>query len=201
MKAWLKDNGYDFEKKQSVGRVELAHRQDWCLEICEKLYPMVRPICLYTVDTLVLDPNVLRDSVLMRLGLYDFEAHMHCNAIMWVICFRELRSLTNSKAIELNPLELSRVCDKLWLVGTLIQTRDALTLLDDDYRPWNKLHPDCPKAIQMYDDIEKLLPDRKAALRIPLDRKDRVAYKEVLLSVMKLFGEGIHESLQRTMGN
>ena len=86
-------------------------------------------------------------------------------------------------------------------MGTLIQTRDALTLLDDDCRPWNKLHPDCPKAIKMYDGVEKLLADRKAALRIPLDRKDRVAHKEVLLCVMKLFGEGTHESLQRTMGH
>ena len=46
---------------------------------------MVRPICLYTVDTLVLDPNVLRDSVLMRLELYDFGAYIYCNAITWVV--------------------------------------------------------------------------------------------------------------------
>jgi hypothetical protein len=54
----------------------------------------------------------------------------------------------------------------------------------------------------MHDDIEKpLVPvDRKAALRIPLDRKDRAAHKEVLLCVMKLFGEGMHESPQQTMG-
>jgi hypothetical protein len=87
------------------------------------------------------------------------------------------------------------------LVETLIQTRDALTLLDDNCRPWGKLHPGCSKAIKICDDIENLLADRKAALRIPLDRKDRVACKEVLLCVMKLFGEGTHDSPQRTMGH
>ena len=40
----------------------------------EKLFPLIKQICLYTIDTLVLDPSVLRDSVLMRLELYDFEA-------------------------------------------------------------------------------------------------------------------------------
>ena len=53
--------------QRALGRVEQSKRQDWCLEVPEKLHPMVRPICLYTVDTLVLEPNVLRDSVLMRL--------------------------------------------------------------------------------------------------------------------------------------
>ena len=120
---------------------------------------------------------------------------------MWVVCYRELRSLTNSKAIELNPLELSWVHDKLWLAGTLLQTPNALPMLDDAYRPWEKLHPDCDKSKEMHRTLDANLPDRKAALRIPADRKDAGPYKVVLLSVLKLFGEGIHESLQRTMGN
>jgi hypothetical protein len=120
---------------------------------------------------------------------------------MWVVCYRELRSLTNSKAIELNPLELSWVHDKLWLAGTLLQTPNALSMLDDAYRPWEKLHPDCDKSKEMHRTLDANLPDRKAALRIPADRKDAGPYKVVLLSVLKLFGEGMHESLQRTMGN
>ena len=201
VKAWLRDNGYEGVDQRSLGRVELSKRQDWCLEVSEKLHPMVRQICLYTVDTLVLDANVLRDSVLMRLELHDFEAYIHANAIMWFVCFGELRALTNSKAIELNPLELAGVYDKLWEVGSRIQTPDALSILDDGFRPWPKLHPGCPDSIDMYDGLERNYATRRASLLVPNDRRDAAAYRRVLLSVMKLFGEGIHESLQRTMAD
>ena len=95
----------------------------------EKLFPLIKPVCLCTVDTLVLDPNVLRDSVLMRLEIYDFEAYIHTNSVLWVVCYQELRSLTNARAIELNPYELCRVYGNLWVVGTLLKTPDALIIL------------------------------------------------------------------------
>ena len=33
------------------------------------------------------------------------------------------------------------------------------------------------------------------------DRRDAMAYKRMLLSIMELFREGLHEPLRRTMGN
>lgn len=201
VKAWMEANAYAWHPRKSIGRVEQSKRQDWCLELSEKLYPMVKPVCLYAIDTLVLEPNVLRDSVLMRLEIHDFEAYIHTCAIMWLVCFRELRSLTNNKTFELNPLELARVYDKLWEVGTLLQTGDALTILESGYRPWPKQRPECPEATKMYAKLEKGLPERVGRLRIPHDRKDAVPYRRVLLSIMKLFGKAIHESLHRTMGN
>ena len=129
VKAWLEDSDYDFSDQKPVGRVEQPKRRDWCLEVSEKLFPLIKPVCLYTVDTLVLDTNMLRDSVLMRLEIYDFEAYIHTNSVLWVVCYQELRSLTNARAIELNPYELCRVYGNLWVVGTLLKTPDAPTIL------------------------------------------------------------------------
>ena len=75
----------------------------------------------YTVQALVLKESVLRDSVLQRLSMGPFEAYMHVRAIMWVFVFQELRALTNSNKVELNPMELHGVFDHLWVVGTKLQ--------------------------------------------------------------------------------
>jgi hypothetical protein len=105
----------------------------------------------YTIETLLLEPNVLRDSILVRLEMVQFEAYLHVNAIMWRQVFRELRALTNDKTIALNPLELNDLYEELWNVGSLLQTDSCLDIFDDNYRPWPKLRGDTPIGVKFYD--------------------------------------------------
>ena len=86
----------------------MPYRQDWSLEVSFELFPLLQPLLDYEVKTLLDDPNILRDSVLMQLECLYFEAYVHVGAIMWRVIFRELRALTNSKGLELNPLALNR---------------------------------------------------------------------------------------------
>jgi hypothetical protein len=86
----------------------MPYRQDWSLEVSFELYPLLQPLLDYEVKTLLDDPNILRDSVLMQLECLYFEAYVHVGAIMWRVIFRESRALTNSKGLELNPLALNR---------------------------------------------------------------------------------------------
>ncbi len=80
----------------------------------------------YTVSTVLLGANILRDSVLTRLENMHY-AYVHCCAIMWKTVFQELRGLTNTKAI-LNPMELNDLYDHLWNVGVLLQSEDCLNI-------------------------------------------------------------------------
>ena len=50
-----------------AGRAEFSKRQDWCLEASWKFHNLVQPINLYCIETLVLDANILRDSILTRV--------------------------------------------------------------------------------------------------------------------------------------
>ena len=104
----------------------------------------------YTIQTLVLDPNVLRDSILVRMEIVQFEAYLHVNAIMWRQMFRELRALTNDKSMGLNPLELNDLYEELWNVGTLLQGDGWRAILDDAYRPWPRLRQDTPIGCKFY---------------------------------------------------
>ena len=85
-----------------------------------------------------LGPNTLRDSVFQRLELIHFDAYIHVCATMWVVAFEELRALTNSTKVALNPLELHRIYDKLWELGTKLQSESSLDIYSDDYWPWEE---------------------------------------------------------------
>ena len=120
IRDWLANNYPDL--KNSSGRAELSKRQDWVLEVSAKILPLVPALYKYLVEeTLVLDPNVLRDSVSQRLEMRQFQAYVHVNAIMWVIGFDELRFLTNSKKISMNPLEVNFLYENLWELGNVLK--------------------------------------------------------------------------------
>jgi hypothetical protein len=87
----------------SVGRAGLSKRQDWSLEAAEALCQLVLPLLMHLVKILRLDANVLRDSTLQRLELLHMGAYLHASATTWIVCFEELRRLTNSKKVELMP--------------------------------------------------------------------------------------------------
>ncbi len=64
---WLKSK-YDGEViNRCAGRAEFSKRQDWCCEASWKFHNLIQPINLYCIETLLLDPNILRDSILARI--------------------------------------------------------------------------------------------------------------------------------------
>ena len=49
--------------------ISTAGKSDWSCEACFAIYPLYHAIMLYLIDMLLLDPNVLRDSILVCLDL------------------------------------------------------------------------------------------------------------------------------------
>jgi hypothetical protein len=62
-------------KPQIVGRAELSKRQDWTLEASFQIYPLFEALLCYTIETLVLDPNLLHDSILVRMEVVGLPLH------------------------------------------------------------------------------------------------------------------------------
>jgi hypothetical protein len=76
--------------------------------------------------------------------VFRFQAYVHANAMMWKVCFKELRALTNTKQLSLsglnvNPMELNDVYEHVWNVGVLLESDLCLSILEPDYRPWPKV--------------------------------------------------------------
>ncbi len=131
-------------KNRCVGRAEHSKRQDWICEASWKFHNLLDPIIGYTVSTVRLGANILRDSVLTRLENMHYEAYVHVCAILWKIAFEELRGLTNKKTIQdsgvgLNPMELNDLYDHMWNLGTVLQSDESLAVLEDNFRPWPRV--------------------------------------------------------------
>jgi hypothetical protein len=99
---------YPHKSNAGLSRADFASRQDWTLQVSFELFPLLEPLLDYEVKSLLDDPNILRDSVLIQMECLYFEAYVHVGAIMWRVVFRELRGLTNSKGLELSPMALNR---------------------------------------------------------------------------------------------
>ena len=199
IKMWLTEH-FPHIGDVKVGRAELSHRQDWTLEVSEKLLPLVQPLLKYLSETLVLDANTLRDSVLMRLELFHFDAFIFVSAVMWATVYDELRSLTNSKVVSLNPMELHAIYDNLWSVVEILRSSGCMDILAEDFRPWEKVKADDENVQEMYKKLDRKSASRRESFLKHLNRPDAAEYKTVVRDVFSLFGEGIQESLQRTMG-
>jgi hypothetical protein len=147
---------------------------------------------------------------------------------MWRVVYRELRAVTNDASLALNPMQLNDIYDLLWDVGTLLTSEDSLTILEEGFRPWPKIKHGTEESWDFYDIHERdkaadlagfvhptypnpnqnprthnphvLTPTPPLVLRSYEDRQDLESYKVVLIEVFHLFGEGIKESLTRTMG-
>ena len=198
---WLQENHPELCNVE-VGRAELGSRQDWVLEVASKILPLLRPLTEYLISTLVLDPNILRDSTLQRLELHHFEAGgVHASAIMRAVAFSELRSLTNLKTMHMNPFQVHKLYDKLWAMADLLKGPHALTVLDDNYRPWEKVRTDNAECRNWYTNRDARKAQRLRRLRAYRDRPDAEEYTVVLRQVLALFGEGIQESFERTMSD
>ncbi len=68
-------------KHRCVRRAENSKRQDWSCEASWNLFNLMEPILKYTIGTLQLGPNTLRDSILTIIQDQNFGAYVHANAI------------------------------------------------------------------------------------------------------------------------
>jgi hypothetical protein len=118
-----------------VDRAEHSKRQDWCLEASYDIFPLIEPLIAYTVRTLLDKQNVLRDTVSMQTECTHFEAYVHVNTIMWHVVFKELRGLTSSKGLELNPIELNSLYEDLYELGHNLQSDRCMRVFEDGFRP------------------------------------------------------------------
>jgi hypothetical protein len=157
---WLDEKYQGGVKNRCAGRAEFSKRQDWCCEASWKFHNLIQPINLYCIETLILDANILRDSTLTRIEQIRFQAYIHTNAIMWKICFQELRALTNTKQMNelgmgVNPMELSDIYDHVWNLGLLLQSDRCLEVLQSEYRPWPKVRVAEAGSIHFYEVLER----------------------------------------------
>ncbi len=114
--------------------------------------------------------------------------------------YRELRALTNDKKLSLNPMELNDLYKEVWNVGTLLQTEDSLTILEEGLRPWPRVKEGMEASWDFYDIHDRNKVADLVTLQKYRDREDLETYTVVLKEVFHLFGQAIHESLTRTMG-
>ena len=186
-------------QNRCVGRAEHSKRQDWICEASWKFHNLLEPIVGYTISTVLLGPNILRDSILTRLENLHYEAYVLCCAIMWKCVFHELRGLTNA-ANMLNPMELNDIYDHLWNVGVHLQSDEPLSILDNDFRPWPRVRGNEARSRIFYENLERNKEADLAELRRFESREDLEVYRPIIIEVINLFGIAIHTSLERTMG-
>ena len=143
----------------------------------------------------------LRDSTLQRIEVQYFNAYVHVCAVMWECAFCELRCLTNSKDASLNPCEMYDLYDRLWDMGTLLKTDECLDIFEDAYRPWPVQRPDNLSMQRWYQKKRERHASQMEGLRNFHEFEDQDGYIGILKEVMGLFGDAIHISFQRNIGD
>jgi hypothetical protein len=84
------------------------------------------------------------------MEIIHYESYVHVNAIMWRVLYRELRALTHDSTMNLNPMEINELYEAVWNVGVDLQSDEALSILDLDYRPWPKMKEGTEASIEFY---------------------------------------------------
>ena len=195
---YLEEN-YPHLSSARIGRAEQAKRQDWSLEASFNIFPLLEPLIAYTVSKLLDEANLLRDSLLVSLECIHFEAYVHVNSVLWRVVFKELRALTNSKGLEISPMELNKLYEHLYEVGTMLQQPECMSVFDDGFRPWPRIIKE-GQSLQFYSRVDANLDADLGTLRTYNARADSENYCTILRQVFRLFGEGIIASLEHTMG-
>lgn len=182
-----------------MDRAEHSKRQDWSLEAAHDILPLITPLLDYTVRTLLDQANILRDSVLIQAECIHFEAYVHVSAIMWRVVFKELRGLTNSKGLELHPMELNELYEYLYDLGTILQGDTCLRIFEIGFRPWPHVYKDKGRSKKFYGAVDRNLTDDLEVLRLNDNREDAETYKTIMRAALRCFGMGIIDSLEFTM--
>ena len=128
------------------------------MEAAYEIFPLLTPLLDYEVKSLLDDANVLRDSILIQLETLHFEAYCHVCALMWRVVFWELRGLTNSTGLEIDPLTLNEIYEHLYDLGKLLQTDQALTIIEPMFRPWPHIYQNKQRSKQFYTRLQRTWP-------------------------------------------
>jgi hypothetical protein len=83
-------------------------------------------------------------------------------------------------------MELNDLYDHMWNMGSILKTDEALTVLDDDYRPWPRVRYNEVPSRQYYGHLEKNKVGHRAELRQYENKSDLDVYRPVLLEVLQL---------------
>ncbi len=76
------DSKYPGMTNACLSRADYSNRQDWSLEAAYEIFSLLEPLLDYEVKSLLDDPNVLRDSILIQMETLHFEAYCHVCAVM-----------------------------------------------------------------------------------------------------------------------
>jgi hypothetical protein len=82
----------------------------------------------------------------------------------------------------------------------ILRTEEALSVLDEAYRPWPKVRANEDASKRFYGKLERNRVEDLAELRLFETRVDVGTYRAKLLTILDLAGQAIHTSLERTMG-
>jgi hypothetical protein len=195
------ESNYPGLSNECLSRADYSSRQDWSLETAYEIFPLLQPLLDYEVKSLLDDPNVLRDSILIQLETLHFEAYVHICALMWRVIFKELRGLTNSKGLEIGPLDLNIIYEQLYDLGNLLQTDECMVVFNARFRPWPHIYQNKNRSKKFYQRLEVHLERDMNNLRAFKGRADEDKYTGMMKKVLGLFGKGIVTSLEYTMKN
>ncbi len=84
-------------------------------------------------------------------------------------------------------------------LGKLLQTPDSLTVFSGNFRPWPHIYQNRGRSKKFYTAMDRNLTRDLTALRTYDNRADNVKYTNLLRTILKLFGEGIIDSLEYTL--
>jgi hypothetical protein len=136
----------------------------------------------------------------MQVECLHFEAYVHvCTIIMWRVMFQELRGLTNSKGLELSPLELNTLYEYLYDLGLKLQTGESMVVFEEGFRPWPHVWKGRGRSKKFYSRIDANLTQDLDRIRSFNERDDTQKYCVILRDVLNCFGIGIIDSLEYTM--
>jgi hypothetical protein len=75
-------------------------------------------------------------------------------AIMWCVVFKELRGLTNSKGLELNPIEFNSLYEDLYELGKILQSDRCMRVFEEGFRPWPHIYKNNGRSVKFYQNVD-----------------------------------------------
>ena len=200
------------EIRLNVGRCEIGDRQEGVGKLSIELFPGLHRIHKYAHAGLSRDPNILRDSCAVRLQALPLLAGIHLEAIYYFKVLEELRARTNTirqGGRTAGPLAVAALNDELWALGEALQSDDKATvlrILEHDFRPftpdagmdkwWEHRMERTVLSVSGASEINEYSARCDAIFGFQKDSWEK--YEPILLHLLRLLGEGIHESLERS---
>jgi len=105
--------------------------------------------------------------------------------------------LTNSTA----STQLPRLYEYVYDLALLLQSDKCLSIFDLHFRAWPHIYQNRGRAQKFYKGIDSNLAEDHVALNKFHAREDSVKYTELLRKILAIFGQGIIDSLEFTMGD